>query len=102
MPIFPVNIIFSIIWLKTEPGSHWLRFNAAQSLVMSAIAVVAMIIMNVMTFVPIIGTLTNLVLGLVVVVYFVVDIICMLKTYNGEMFKVPTISEWASQLLGDP
>lgn len=108
LPICCVNIITSIIWLASEPRENrFLRFHALQSLFLTVIAIVIWIIFAIlgvgMAFSPsdTVGaagsgllSVVQLVIGLVLLI---VHILCMVKAYQGQMWKIPVIGDLAEK-----
>jgi uncharacterized membrane protein len=105
VPLFLINVVFSLIWLKTEEQSRFLRFHAIQSLILSggllaggfAIAILTAIIIFIPVIGPPIAGFLHLIWMGVIGFYIVVSIIAMVKAYNGVAFKMPLIGEIATQ-----
>ncbi len=107
LPICAINLIFSIIWIKTEPQENrFLRFHSFQSLVLCglylALGIVFWIVTIVFSLIPFLGVL-NMLTGavwLVVTVTFIWQCICgMIDAYKGNMSKIPYIGEIADGWL---
>jgi uncharacterized membrane protein len=81
-----VTIIPAILFLVLEPynRSPFIRFHAFQSLGLCVCAIVCSMIM----IVPILGWLIGLIL---LPVLFVAWVICILKAYQGKLFKLPVV-----------
>jgi uncharacterized membrane protein len=67
------------------------RFHAIQAI---ALAVVSMGISIVLGMIPILGWIVLLFFPLVM---FVVWVICIVKAFQGEMFKLPILGDFAEQ-----
>ncbi len=103
-PVFLINVIFSVIWLKTEQNSSFLKFHALQSLTLTAGLFVAGIgvgmLSLILAFIPLINTIVpviNFFWGLVVLAYFGVNIMLAYKAYKGVAYKLPYIGDFATQ-----
>jgi len=104
VPLFPVNVILSVIWLQTERNSQALRFNAMQSLMFTGAAFVGGIGMGIIAgiigLIPIIG-MTAPILHLLTMgiwlAYFIINLIAMSKAYNGVKYKIPIIGDLAEE-----
>ena len=107
LPICCINLIFSIIWLASEPKENrLLRFHALQSLLLVGVAFVLGIILGILgvavAVTPVPGSsagwglfgLLRLAVGLV---FFVISIFGCIKAYQGEMWKLPIIGDIAEK-----
>ncbi len=86
-------VIIAIVWLVLEPynKNKFVRFHSIQAI---ALSVVSMGLSIVLGFIPILGWIVLLFLPLVM---FVVWIICFVKAFQGQMFKLPIIGDFAEQ-----
>lgn len=104
-PIFALNIIFSIVFLATEPQqSKFVRFHALQALMLfgSSVALCfASMLGTVLSFIPFIGGLIAFGLGLFTWFYLgltvFVSFFLMYKANNKEMTKLPILGHYADQ-----
>jgi uncharacterized membrane protein len=89
-------VIIAIIWLVLEPynKNRFVRFHSVQAI---ALAVVSTGISIVLGFIPIIGWIALIFLPLAV---FVVWVICFVKAFQNEWFKLPVIGDFAEQQAG--
>jgi uncharacterized membrane protein len=107
LPICCINLVFSIIWLASEPKENrLLRFHALQSLLLIGVAFVVFVIfwflIIAMAVTPVPGTtagwgllsLLRLVFGFG---FFVVSVIGCIKAYQGQMWKLPVIGDIAEK-----
>jgi len=108
LPICCINLIASIIWLASEPKENrFLRFHALQSLMLIGLSIVVWIIFMFlgvgMMFSPssTVGaagsgllTLVQLVVWLILII---LHILCMVKAYQGQMWKLPLIGDIAEK-----
>lgn len=105
LPIVGANIIFSIIWLVTEPKSNkFLRKNAIQSLVLTGGFVGMHIVLSLLGFtlsvIPFLGFLAFipwLLGGCVSLVYFIGNFYLMYCSYKGRPIEIPMVSDFAEQ-----
>jgi uncharacterized membrane protein len=81
-----ITIIPAILFLVLEPYNRipFIRFHAFQSIGLSVLSIVCSIIM----VVPILGWLIGLIM---LPVLFVAWVICILKAYQGKLFKLPIV-----------
>lgn len=108
LPIPPINVAASVLWLVTEPKSNlFLRFHAAQSLL---IFVAFIVVTMVATFVaslggiPVIGGLFGFLGGILSFLagaaWFFGSIILLLKTNERETIKLPFVGDIAEAYSG--
>ena len=86
-----VGWITGLIFLLIEKESKFVRFHAIQSI---AIYVVLFVIYMVFWFIPIIGWIINIFIGLAM---FILWIVLMYKAYHGEKFKLPIVGDFAEK-----
>jgi uncharacterized membrane protein len=85
--------ILAIVWLLVEPYSkdRFIRFHSVQSL---GLAVVSMGIYIVLGMIPVLGWILMLFAPLAL---FVVWVICAVKAFQKETFKLPVIGDFAEK-----
>ncbi len=93
----------SIVFLVVEKDNKMVRFHAWQSLFFSIFAFVVISVLSIIGAVlgfissllsALFGTLLSPVFGLVC---FVLWVVCMVKAYNGEMYKLPIVGDLAEK-----
>ena len=86
-------VIIAIVWMVLEPynKNRFVRFHSIQAI---ALAVVSMGISIVLGFIPILGWIVLLFFPLVM---FVVWVICFIKAFQHQMFKLPILGDFAEQ-----
>lgn len=88
-----LGFITGVILLLTEKQNRFVRFHAMQSTVLFG----AIFILNIaLGFVPGVGWAVGSLLSLVT---FVLWIVCMWKAFQGEMFKLPVVGDFAESQL---
>ncbi|MGD0779909.1 MAG: DUF4870 domain-containing protein [Dehalococcoidales bacterium] len=88
--IWVTGIIFFIL----EQKNKWVRFHAAQSIVVFGGLGIAMAILR---WIPFIGLFFTVVIS---IIGFVLWILLMSKAYNGERYKLPLAGDIAEMMLG--
>jgi len=101
-----LGLIYSIIVLVTDKTNKLPRFHAMQSILLTVVNFVillpgyfiatAFFLMN-STITSLLGTVIWLVLVVVGLGLFVLMIISAIKAYNGELYKIPLIGNFADQ-----
>jgi uncharacterized membrane protein len=100
-PICAVNLIMSIIIIVTDKTNKLARFHAFQSLLLMGACVVVGVAMGILggiaavaqsTAIAMLLMLVQVVVGLGVLAAV---IMCMVKAYQGQMFKLPVIGDMA-------
>ena len=85
---YAVGWVTGLIFLLTEKEDKFIRFNAAQSIVLfGGITVISVV--------PFLGQLLGLILWPVSLVLWIV---LMVKAYQDEKLELPMIAQWAKQL----
>ncbi len=104
LPICGISLIMSIIILVTDKTNKLARFHAFQSLLLLAAVLVIeipayflMVILLVMnsTITSLLGGLFGLVLGIFGLAVFVFLIISLIKAFQGQIYKIPVIGNFA-------
>lgn len=85
---YALGWITGLIFLLTEKEDKFIRFHAAQSLVVFGG-------LTLFSFVPIIGQLLGLVLW---PLSFILWIVLMVKAYKNEEFELPGVADLARQI----
>lgn len=104
--------VTSIIVLVTEKENRMVRFHAFQSLIMGlAIFAFSIVISIVIGVVMLIGGAISPYLGLIVsmislLIWIVIAfallalwVLCLVKAYRGEMYKVPFVGKYAEKMV---
>lgn len=90
-----VGFITGIIFLLLEKENRFVRFHAMQSIVTYGFFFVLGFVLS---FIPIIGWLISLLLA---PLGFIMWILLMYKAYQGEMFKLPVVGDFAEQQINN-
>ncbi|MGB9678336.1 MAG: DUF4870 domain-containing protein [Candidatus Ratteibacteria bacterium] len=90
--------VSGLIIFLTEKKSDYIRFNAMQSIIFSGFFTIIHIFISVITFLPGIGKFFSLILHpIVYIIWFVIWIILLVKSFQGEYFKLPVIGDYAEK-----
>jgi uncharacterized membrane protein len=99
-----LGVVYSIIVLVTDKANKLARFHAAQSLILSAVALIiclpgyfiaiALAFMN-STITSLLSGLIWLVIALIGLALFVFMIIAAIKAFQGQVYKIPVIGGFA-------
>ena len=96
-----IFFVVAIVWLVIEPfkNNKFIRFHAFQSLFLAAASVVFFIGGSiVLGILPVVGALIGLlVIPLGSLAFFVIWIICIIKAYQNEEYKLPIIGKLAAE-----
>lgn len=89
-------LIIAIVWLVLEPynKNRFIRFHAIQAI---GLAVVSMGLSIVLGMIPVLGWIMLIFLPLVV---FVAAVICAVKAFQNQWFKLPVIGDFAEKQAG--
>jgi len=103
IPICLVGLVISIIIIATDKTNKLARFHAFQSLCLMAIAIVIYFILGVIIGAAAVsnsGGMASIAWLLYMVVFLGIlgaVILCMVKAYQGEIFKLPVIGDLADK-----
>ena len=97
--------ITGILFLVLEKENRFVRFHAAQSVVLSVVWIALSIVLSVLgailAAVPILGWLVSLLISLVVGFgFFVLWLVLMFRAYQGAEWEVPVAGAQARRLVG--
>ncbi|CAN5162611.1 hypothetical protein BH18GEM1_BH18GEM1_16610 [soil metagenome] len=97
--------ITGIVFLLIEKRQAVVRWHAAQSIVFGvawiALWIGAMILSMVLSAIPIVGWLIGILLWLVLGLGgFLLWILCLIKGYSGEMWRMPFLAQFADRIYG--
>ena len=89
-------VIVGIIWLVLEPynKNRFIRFHSIQAI---GLAVVSTGLSIVLGMIPVLGWILLLFLPIFI---FVVWVLCVVKAYQNQWFKLPIIGDFALQQAG--
>lgn len=97
--------ITGIVFLLIEKKNRVVRWHAAQSIVFGVVWIVLWVVFTILstvvgTLVPIIGWMISLVVWLVLALGgFVLWVICLIKGYSGEMWRMPVLAPYADKVV---
>ncbi len=88
------GFVTGLVFLVLEKENSFVRFHAYQS----TITFLGLFVVNlVLSFVPLLGPLLTMVLGLASTVIWIV---LMVKAFQGERFKLPVLGDMAEERAG--
>jgi uncharacterized membrane protein len=106
LPLCCVGLVFSIVAVIVEKQSRFVRFHAFQSLLVHGALVVAVVAMQIFSFVlaaisGLLSLLFSLLFGIVGLAILGAMIFLMVKAYNNEEYSLPSLGElarnWSAQ-----
>jgi uncharacterized membrane protein len=94
-----ITIVPAIVFLVLEPynRSSYVRFHSWQCIFFSIGCIALWIVNMILAFIPIIGWLLMLAIGVGVLVLWIV---CIIKALNGQRFMIPVIGPLAAKQAG--
>jgi uncharacterized membrane protein len=92
-------VIPAFIFLVMKETSRFVRFHSMQAIILWACSILLFIVLQVFWLIPFIGLLVLPISMLVWLGLFVVWVICMIKAFQGEEFKLPIIGDIAVQQM---
>jgi uncharacterized membrane protein len=107
MPVCAISLIYSIIVLVTEKNDRFMRFHAFQSLLITALYIVALIAVSILgsmigiiTGSSILASLFSLLMFVVIIIFLAAMIYGCIKGYQGQKFKFPLVGDMAEKWAG--
>jgi len=93
------TIIPAIVFLLIEPYNRrrFVRYHAFQSIFFSVACMVASFALRIIAHMPVLRWSTLLLWPLLWLAELIVWLICVLKAYQGQMFRLPVIGNLAEQ-----
>ena len=97
-----ITIIPAIVFLIVAPfnKNSYIRFHSWQSIFLAIAWFIIEIGLIVLHMLPVIGWFTWILRPLVGLGLFILWIICLIKAFNGERFKIPVIGDLAEKQAG--
>lgn len=95
--------VAGLIFFLVEKQNRFVRFNAMQSILLSAVAVAVYIILTILTTIlafSSIGCIFFPIQLLVDLGLFVLWLICIINAFQGKYFKIPFIGDYAERWSG--
>ncbi|MBI2010567.1 MAG: DUF4870 domain-containing protein [Candidatus Chisholmbacteria bacterium] len=89
---YVLGLITGVLFLVLAHGNSYVKFHATQSVVLSVAWLGGWIVL---TIIPVIGWVLLPFWGLLMFVLWLVSIV---KAWQGEMFKLPVLGQYAEQL----
>ena len=86
--------ISGIVFYLLEPDNKFIRFHALQSIIAFGPITGALIVIASVSWIPILGWLLGAIGTIILIIAIILWIICMVKAWQGQMFKLP----WAGDL----
>jgi uncharacterized membrane protein len=91
--------ISGIVFFVLEHDNKYLRFHALQSIITFGPITVLLILIGSIMWIPIIGWLFGIIGFFIFIIALILWIICMIKAYQGEKFKLPWSGDLAEKNL---
>ena len=101
---YVLGFITGIVFLVLEKNDRFVRFHAAQSIVVSVILVGASIALSILSsvlaFIPFLGWILALLLTLGLgLLSFVLWIMLMYKAFTGQEYELPVAGDFARKMI---
>jgi uncharacterized membrane protein len=86
--------ITGLVFILIEKENKFVRFHAMQSIIVFGALTVIRIVLG---FIPFIGVVLNIIIGIVALILWIV---LMIKAYQGQKYKVPWAGDLAEKQIG--
>jgi uncharacterized membrane protein len=97
IPPIPLGWISGLVFLTIEKKSTFVKFHAWQAIMVFGALAVLNLIFFPLHFIPFIGLGFWILSVIVMVASIVLAIILMLQAYQGKMWKLPLVGDWAEK-----
>jgi len=96
--------VTGLVFFLIEKENRFVRFHAMQAILFGAgltvISIVLSVVLGVVTYISwVLGTLASLAWLVFSVAFLVAWVMCMVKAYQGKMFKLPVIGDMAEKIV---
>ena len=88
------GVITGLIFFLVEKENSFVKFHAMQSICFS---VAVFVLSFVLMFIPVLGWFVLMLLQIAVFVFW---IICMVQAYQGKLYKLPVVGDFAAKQAG--
>lgn len=97
--------ITGIIFLLIEKENNDVKFHAWQSLVFGVAYVIVVILLEILAAIlgmiaSVLGIIIGFFIPIVMLAAFIIWIVCLVKAYQGERWRIPVIGDFAAKKAG--
>jgi uncharacterized membrane protein len=90
--------ITGIIFFLIEKRDAVVRWHAAQSIVFGVAWIVLWVALSILNMIPILGWFTWLLTIPVAIAGFILWVVCLIKGYSGQMWRMPVLAPYADKV----
>jgi uncharacterized membrane protein len=92
-------VLPAIIFLVMKETSRFVRYHSMQAVILWLGSILLFVVLQVFWMIPFIGLLVIPISMLLWLGLFIVWVICMIKAFQGDEFKLPIIGDLATQYM---
>lgn len=92
-------VIPAFIFLLMKETSRFVRYHSMQAIILWVASILISIVLSVAARIPFIGLLVLPIWMLVALGMFIVWVICLIKAFQGDEFKLPILGDIAMQQM---
>ncbi len=97
--------ITGIVFLLIEKENNDVKFHAWQSLVFGIAYIAIVIILEILAAIlgmiaSVLGIIVGFFIPIVMLAAFIVWVVCLVKAYQGERWRIPIIGDFAAKKVG--
>lgn len=97
--------ITGLIFLLIEKENQDVKFHAWQSLVFGVAYIAVVILLEILAAImgllaSVLGIIVGFFIPLVMLAAFIVWIVCLIKAYQGERWRIPVVGDFAAKKAG--
>lgn len=93
---YALGLVTGLVFYLLEKENRFVRFHALQS---CGLSIILIVVSSVAGLIPTVGMTLNLLVNLGGLAIWVV---CMVKAYQGDWFRLPVIGDIAAGMVGGP
>ncbi len=90
-------LVTGIIFLVIEKENKEVKFHAWQSIFLDGSALVMVVALEIIAYIPILGAITWVFAFIFFIAYMAIKIIAVIKAYQGEHWLIPILGNLAEQ-----
>lgn len=97
--------ITGIIFLMIEKDNRDVKFHAWQSIVFGVGYLAVVIVLEIMAAImgliaSVLGIIVGFFIPIIMLATFIIWIVCMIKAYQGERWRIPVVGDFAAKKAG--
>lgn len=93
--------VTGIVFFLLEKENRIVRWHAAQSIVFGVAWIILWVAVTILSLIPFVGWIAGAILSILLfVVGCILWVVCLVKGYSGQMWRMPLLAQYADQVMG--